>query len=45
MHSPVDSHSSLSHSRSAAPDVVASSGRTIVHERCMELYEGEMPQG
>ncbi|KAF3947362.1 hypothetical protein CMV_026495 [Castanea mollissima] len=32
MHSPVDSHSSLSHSRSVAPDVVASSGRTIVRE-------------
>ncbi|KAF3952398.1 hypothetical protein CMV_022031 [Castanea mollissima] len=45
LHSPVDSHSSLSHSRSAAPDVVASSGRTIVRERCMELYEGQMPQG
>ncbi|KAK4594984.1 hypothetical protein RGQ29_018639 [Quercus rubra] len=32
MHSPVDSHSSLSHSRSAAPEV-ATSGRTIICER------------
>ena len=38
MHSPVDSHSSLSHSRSAAPDVVASSGRTIVRERWVCLF-------
>ncbi|KAF3949710.1 hypothetical protein CMV_024455 [Castanea mollissima] len=39
LHSPVVSHSSLSHPQSATPKAVASS---IVFERCMKLYEEEM---
>nr|POF16151.1 disease resistance-like protein csa1 [Quercus suber] len=53
LHSLVVSHSSLSHSRSLASEVVSSSGRTtsvkvtssVVSERCMELRKEEIPQG